>query len=269
MVPGCSIRIGVGGWTFEPWRGAFFPDDLPKTRELAYMAERLTAIEVNGTFYRGQKPETFRKWAEAAPDGFKFPLKASRYTTSRRVLAEGAESIERFFATEPTAMGDKLGPILWQLPAFKRFEKDDIAAFLKLLPARHDGVTLRHVIEATHDSFADPAFIELLREAEAEVTQVVIDDPDHPTIADVTADFVYLRLERSQENVETGYTADELDAWAKRLKAYAAGGVPDDLPTLSGDKPEKRPRDVFAFFISGAKVRNPAAAMAMIERVGR
>jgi uncharacterized protein YecE (DUF72 family) len=261
------IFVGVGGWTFEPWRGTFYPRDLKKDRELAYMAERLTAIEINGTFYRGQKPETFRKWASEAPDGFRFPLKASRFCTSRRVLAEGAESIDRFFATEPTAMGDKLGPILWQLPATKRFEKDDVAAFLKLLPASHDGVTLRHVIEAGHESFADPAFVALLKEAKAEVAQVILDDPDHPTIADVTADFVYLRLERSREDVETGYPANELDAWAKRLKAYAAGGVPGDLPALTGDTPAKTPRDVFCFFISGAKVRNPAGAMAMIERV--
>jgi uncharacterized protein YecE (DUF72 family) len=261
------IFVGVGGWTFEPWRGAFYPADLKKDRELAYMAERLTAIEINGTFYRGQKPETFHKWADAAPAGFQFPLKASRFTTSRRVLAEGAESIEKFWATKPTALGDKLGPILWQLPATKRFDKDDVAAFLKLLPAEVDGVKLRHVIEAGHESFADPAFLDLLREAEAQVAQVILDDPDHPTIADVTADFVYLRLERSREEVETGYPEDELDAWAKRLSTYAEGGVPDDLPRLTDDRPEKRPRDVYCFFISGAKARNPAGAMAMLERV--
>jgi len=166
-------------------------------------------------------------------------------------------------------MGDKLGPILWQLPATKRFDKDDLAAFLRLLPAAHDGVTLRHVIEAGHKSFADPAFVELLREADAEVAPVTLDDPDHPTIADVTADFVYLRLERSREDVETGYPAGELDAWAERLKTYAAGGVPSDLPTLKGGKPETRPRDVYCFLISGAKARNPAGAMALIERLRR
>lgn len=263
------IRIGVGGWTFEPWRGTFYPQKLKKDDELGYMAERLTAIEVNGTFYRGQKPETFRKWAAAAPDGFQFPLKASRFCTSRRVLAEGAESIQKFWDTGPTAMGEKLGPILWQLPATKRFDKDDIAAFLKLLPARHDGVKLRHVIEAGHESFANPAFVELLREADAQVAPVTLDDPDHPTIADVTADFVYLRLERSRDEVETGYPDDELDAWAERLKTYAAGGVPGDLPTMKGEKPEATPRDVYCFLISGAKVRNPAGAMALIEKAGR
>ncbi|MCE4224726.1 DUF72 domain-containing protein [Methylobacterium sp. C25] len=261
-----TIRVGVGGWTFEDWRGGFYPKELPKTKELAYMAERLTAIEINGTFYRGQTPETFRKWAGDTPDNFQFSVKASRFTTSRRVLAEGAESIARFLDTGPTEMGDRLGPILWQLPATKKFDRDDIAAFLKLLPAKREGKTLRHVIEAGHESFADPAFVTLLREAEADVAQVVLDDPDHPTIADVTADFVYLRLQRSRD-IETGYSADDLDAWAKRLKTYADGGVPDDLPTLSGDKPKKQRRDVFAFFISGAKARNPAAAMAMIERL--
>lgn len=259
------IFVGVGGWTFEPWRGAFYPEGLKNDDELGYMAERLTAIEINGTFYRGQKPETFRKWAAAAPDGFRFSLKASRYTTSRRVLAEGAESIQKFWDTKPTAMGEKLGPILWQLPATKRFDKDDIAAFLKLLPAEVDGVSLRHVIEAGHESFADPAFIELLGNAEAEVAQVILDDPDHPMLADVTADFVYLRLERSREDEETGYPADELDVWAERLKTYAAGGVPADMPALTGAKPEKTPCDVFCFLISGAKTRNPAGAMALIE----
>ncbi len=263
------IFVGVGGWTFEPWRGTFYPKGLKKDAELGYMAERLTAIEINGTFYRGQKPETFAKWGAEAPEGFQFPLKASRFTTSRRVLAEGAESIAKFWDTKPTTLGDKLGPILWQLPATKRFDKDDIAAFLKLLPARVDGIRLRHVIEAGHESFADPAFIELLGNAEGEVAQVILDDPDHPTLADVTADFVYLRLERSREDVETGYPDDELDAWAERLKIYAAGGVPADLPSLTGSKPAKTPRDVYCFFISGAKVRNPAGAMAMIERVGR
>lgn len=261
------IHVGVGGWSFEEWRGAFYPKELRKAGELAYMAERLTAIEVNATFYGSQKPEVFRRWASETPDGFRFSLKASRYTTSRRVLAVGAESITKFFETGPTAMGDKLGPILWQLPATKTFDRDDVAGFLKMLPAEWDGQRLRHVIEAAHDSFADPAFVALLREAEAEVTQVVLDDPDHPTIADVTADFVYLRLQRSRDEIATGYSGADLDAWATRLRTYAAGGVPDDLPSLSGDRPEKRERGVFAFFISGAKLRNPAAAMALIERL--
>ncbi|GEO98291.1 DUF72 domain-containing protein [Methylobacterium haplocladii] len=262
-----QIHVGVGGWSFEEWRGAFYPKEIRKAGELAYMAERLTAIEINATFYGSQKPEVFRRWASETPEGFRFSLKASRYTTTRRVLAEGAESIKKFFETGPTAMGDKLGPILWQLPATKRFDRDDIAAFLELLPVAWNGRPLRHVVEAGHESFADPAFVALLREAKAEVAQVVLDDPDHPTIADVTADFVYLRLQRSRADVETGYSEADLDTWAKRLNTYAAGGVPDDLPTIGGDTSEKRKRDVFAFFISGAKVRNPAAATALIEKL--
>lgn len=262
-----SIHVGIGGWTFEPWRGVFYPADLPKTKELAYAAERLTAIEVNGTFYSSQKPETFRKWAAEAPQGFRFALKAPRYATNRRVLAEAGDSITRFFESGPTEMGDKLGPILWQFAATKRFDREDLAAFLKLLPAKHDGRTIRHAIEAGHESFADPAFVTLLREADAEVTQVVLDAPDHPAIPDASAGFVYLRLQRSEAEVATGYEKTDLDAWAERLKTYASGSVPNDLPTIAGKTPASKQRDVYAFFISGAKERNPAAAMAMIERV--
>lgn len=263
-----AIRVGIGGWTFEPWRGVFYPDDLPKTRELAYAAERLTAIEINATFYGAQKPATFAKWAAGTPEGFVFSVKGPRFATQRRVLAEGADSVARFLDGGVTELGSKLGPILWQFPATKTFDAEDIAAFLALLPAERGGVPLRHAIEARHESFADPAFVALLRKAGGHITQVVLDDPDHPTIADVTADFVYLRLERAQDAIETGYGDEELDAWAKRLKTYAAGGTPKDLPAL-GNNAAKTPRDVFAYFISGAKVRNPAAAMAMIGRLKR
>ena len=261
------IHVGVGGWTYEPWRGAFYPAALSKAKELAFMAERMTAIEVNGTYYSSQRPETFRKWASEAPDGVRFALKAPRYTTDRRVMAEAGDSIARFFESGPTEMGEKLGPILWQLPATKRFDRDDVAAFLKLLPAEHAGRRLRHAIEAGHASFSDAAFVALLREARAEVSQVVLDAPDHPTIADASAGFVYLRLQRSEADIATGYAETDLDAWAKRLKTYAAGGVPDDLPTLCGEAPACTQRDVYAFFIAGAKERNPAAAMALIARL--
>jgi uncharacterized protein YecE (DUF72 family) len=260
-----AIRVGIGGWTFEPWRGVFYPDDLVQKRELAYAAERLTAIEINGTFYGAQKPESFRKWASETPENFVFSLKGPRFATNRRVLAEGKQSIDRFLDGGVQELGPKLGPILWQLAATKRFEPDDLAAFLELLPAERHGLRLRHVIEARHPSFADPAFVTLLRQAN--VAQAILDDPDDPMIADAAADFVYLRLKRAQEDVETGYSAGDLDAWAGRLKTYAEGGVPGDLPSLGGSAPKNEPRDVFAFFISGAKVRNPAAAMAMIERI--
>ncbi|GLK81487.1 DUF72 domain-containing protein [Methylopila turkensis] len=261
-----AIRVGIGGWTFEPWRGAFYPDGLPQKRELAYAAERLTAIEINATFYGAQKPESFRKWASETPENFVFAVKGPRFATQRRVLAEGAESVARFLDGGVTELGAKLGPILWQLPATKRFDPDDLGGFLKLLPAERHGVRLRHAVEARHESFGDPRFVDMLRAAEADVAQVVLDDPDHPMIADVTADFVYLRLERAQEEVETGYAEEELDAWAKRLAAYAKGETPIDLPALAAKAPEGL-RDVYAFFISGAKVRNPAAAQAMIARL--
>jgi len=260
-----AIRVGIGGWTFEPWRGTFYPDDLTQKRELAYAAERLTAIEINATFYGSQKPESFRKWASETPEGFLFSVKGPRFATNRKVLSEGAESVTRFLDSGVTELGAKLGPILWQLAATKRFEPDDLAGFLKLLPTKHKGVALRHVIEARHESFADARFVEMLRDAN--VAQVILDDPDHPMIADPTADFVYLRLERAQEEVETGYGDDELDAWAKRLAAYARGETPKDLPALGRAPAPKTPREVFAFFISGAKVRNPAAAQAMIARL--
>jgi uncharacterized protein YecE (DUF72 family) len=260
-----AIRVGIGGWTFEPWRGVFYPDDLVQKRELAYASERLTAIEINATFYGAQKPESFRKWAAETPDDFIFSLKGPRFATQRRVLAEGKESVERFLDGGMAELGAKLGPLLWQLPATKRFDADDIAAFLALLPAERHGLKLRHVIEAGHESFADPKFVDLLREAN--VAQVIMDDPDHPMIADATADLVYLRLERSQESIETGYSAEDLDVWAKRLKTYAAGGEPADLPTLTQGRTKAGKRDVFAYFISGAKVRNPAAAQAMIARL--
>lgn len=265
-MPG-KIHVGIGGWVFEPWRGAFYPADLPKTKELAYAAARLTAIEVNGTFYSSQKPETFRKWASEAPEHFRFSLKAPRFATNRRVLAEAGDSITRFFESGPTQMGDKLGPILWQLAATKKFDREDVAAFLELLPAEWEGRPIRHAIEAAHPTFTDHAFVTLLREAKAEVTQVILDAPDHPAIPDATAGFAYLRLQRGEASHETGYSAAALDAWAERLKAYAAGGIPKDLPTLSDEQPKAAQRDVYAFFIAGAKERNPAAAMAMIERV--
>ncbi|WP_020184353.1 DUF72 domain-containing protein [Methylopila sp. 73B] len=260
-----AIRVGIGGWTFEPWRGTFYPDDLTQKRELAYAAERLTAIEINATFYGSQKPESFRKWASETPDDFLFSVKGPRFATNRKVLSEGGGSVTRFLDSGVTELGVKLGPILWQLAATKRFDPDDLAGFLKLLPAKHKGVALRHVIEARHESFADPRFVEMLRDAN--VAQVILDDSDHPMIADPTADFVYLRLERAQEEVETGYAEDELDAWAKRLAAYARGETPKDLPALGRAPAPKTPREVFSFFISGAKVRNPAAAQAMIARL--
>ena len=243
-----TIRVGVGGWTYKPWRGVFYPEGLVQRSELRYAGQRFTAIEINATFYGRQKPQSYRKWAEAVPDGFKFSLKASRYATTRKVLVEGKESIETFLGQGFTELGDKLGPILWQFAATKRFERDDFARFLDLIPDTQDGVPLRHALEPRHESFRDPAFIELA--AARNMAIVFADSDDYPCIDKPTADFTYARLQRANEAVETGYSDAALDHWSEQTRRWAGGG-----------------HDVFVFFISGAKVRNPAAAQALIARL--
>jgi uncharacterized protein YecE (DUF72 family) len=259
------IRVGVGGWTFEPWRaGAFYPPKWPIKRELEYASRHLTAIEVNGTYYSGFKPETFATWRETAPDGFVFTLKASRFCTNRKVLAEAGPSIERFVSQGITELGDKLGPILWQFMATKKFDADDFAAFLQLLPASHAGVALRHAVQVRHDSFADPAFVAMCRAAGVAI--VFAESTEYPAIADVTGAFVYARIETAVEDEPLGYTPAALDSWAATAKAWTAGKEPDGLPYVTRDAAAS-PRETFVFFISGAKVRNPAAAQALIERL--
>jgi uncharacterized protein YecE (DUF72 family) len=259
------IRVGIGGWTFAPWRGEFYPKGLPQARELEHASRQLTSIEINGTFYSTQKPASFRKWAADTPDDFVFSLKGSRYVTHRRVLAEAGESIQRFLNSGVSELGDKLGPILWQMHPGKRFEPDDFAAFLELLPRELDGRALRHAVEVRHESFVAPAFVALLRQYS--VAAVVVESDKHPLIADVTSDFVYARLQRTSEKEKAGYAGKALDAWAKRAQAWAKGGAPADLAPLAGPPADRKARDVFVYMISGAKVRAPAAAMALIERL--
>lgn len=260
-----DIRIGIGGWTYEPWRGVFFPEKWPIKRELEYAAGKLTAIEVNGTYYSSQKPATFAAWAKAVPEGFVFTLKASRYCTNRKVLAEAGESIARFTGQGIVELGDRLGPILWQFMATKKFESEDFAAFLKLLPAKQDGVALRHAVQVRHESFCVPEFVAMARAAGVAI--VYADSADYPAIADVSGEFVYARLEAAVEDEPTGYAPAALDRWTKAARSWAAGGALDDLPYVADPAPV-RPRDTFVFFINGAKVRAPAGAMALIERVG-
>jgi uncharacterized protein YecE (DUF72 family) len=259
------IRVGIGGWVFAPWRGTFYPKGLPQARELDYASRKLTSIEINGTFYRTQKPASFRKWAAETPDGFVFALKGPQFATNRRVLAEAGPSVERFFASGVTELKSKLGPVLWQMAPAKKFDPDDFEAFLALLPPRLDGKPLRHVVEVRHESFLVGGFIALLRKYEVAV--VLVDSAKHPLIADVTSDFVYARLQGTSEKVPTGYSPAALDAWAKRAQAWEAGGAPADLATIDRKPPPKNKRDVFIYMISGAKLRAPAAAMALIERV--
>ncbi|ESR25492.1 DUF72 domain-containing protein [Lutibaculum baratangense] len=259
-----TIRCGIGGWIFEPWRGTFYPEKLPKTKELAYAAEHLTSIEINGTFYRSQSPATFRKWASETPDGFVFSLKGPRYAVNRRVVAEGGDSVRRFIESGITEMGDRLGPILWQFAPTKRFDEADFEAFLELLPKEADGLRLRHVVEVRHPSFCVPEFVALLRRHEIPV--VYADHASYPAIADPIGDFVYARLQTGRDDVATGYEPAALDAWSERLKVWAGGGVPEDLPTV-GEPADRRPRDVFAYVIHEGKVRAPAAAMELIARL--
>ena len=260
------IRVGVGGWTFEPWRDNFFPKGLPHSRELGYATRQLTAIEVNGTYYGTLKPASFKRWADETPEGFVFSLKASRYATNRRVLADAGESINRFVDSGISELGRKLGPIVWQFMPGKVFDAEDFEAFLALLPQRIDGHALRHAIDVRNESFMTPEFLALARRYK--VATVFTDAEKFPSFADITGDFVYARLMLGDAALPTGYADAALDAWAERARLWAAGGAPPDLPSLEEPPTATAPRDVFIYFINGAKERTPAAAMALLNRLG-
>lgn len=261
-----TIRVGIGGWTFDPWKGHFYPEALKAKDELAYASGQLRAIEVNGTYYSSQKPATFAKWAAETPSDFVFSLKASRFCTNRRVLAEGGESVMKFIRSGITELGPKLGPILWQFMPTKQFDADDFGAFLDLLPREQDGIRLRHVVEVRHQSFVNADFVALLRKHE--VACVVADHAEYPMVADLTGDFVYLRLQKGEDENPACYPESALGSWAQHVKAYAAGHFPSDLPTLADKTPAGvAPRDVFAFFITGGKVNAPFGAMTLQKLV--
>ena len=243
-----KIRVGIGGWDFEPWRGTFYPEGLAKTKQLRFATEQLTAIEINSTYYSSQKPATFANWAKTAPAGFQFSVKASRFATNRKQLAQAGESVSRFLNQGITELGDRLGPILWQFMATKKFDAEDFEGFLRLLPEQLNGIRLRHALEVRHESFVDPAFFALAREHNAAI--VFADSDKFPEIDEPTADFTYARLQRCVEEVPTGYESAALDHWAERAQGWQKRG------------------DLFVFFISGAKVRAPAAAQALQKRLG-
>jgi uncharacterized protein YecE (DUF72 family) len=259
------IRVGIGGWTFAPWRGVFYPKGLKQAEELTYASRQLTTIEINGTFYRGQSPASFRKWRDETPEDFVFCVKGHRAIVNSRKLADAGEPIDWFFKSGVLVLGEKLGPILWQLPPFKEFDAEDLAAFLALLPGKRERRSLQHAIEARHESFRVPEYPALLRKHD--VANVYVDSDERPAIADVTAGVVYARLQRTEEKQKTGYAAGDLDQWAARARLWQSGGIPDDLPVVGNQSAKKQKRSVFIYMISGAKVRAPAAAMALIERI--
>lgn len=256
----------MGGWTFAPWRGVFYPDDLVQRRELEFASRQVRTIEINGTYYRAPGADTFRKWAAETPEDFIFSVKAPRHIVQTKLLASTGERVKRFVA-EAAALGDRLGPILWQFLPTRKFDPDDVAAFLDLLPGKQGSHVLRHAVEVRHDSFMDERWLELARERG--VATVFTDSPDHPSFADVTGPFVYARLMRSRASQANGYPAKELDEWAAYVAAWAAGGDPTDLPHVAEPSGKQHARDVFVYFISAAKQRNPAAAVALAKRLDR
>jgi uncharacterized protein YecE (DUF72 family) len=263
-----QIFVGIGGWTFEPWRGVFYPNGLAHAKELSYAAQRLTSIEVNGTFYRTQTPATFRKWAGEVPPGFVFALKGPRYAVNRRVLKEAGDSIKRFLDSGVTELGDHLGPLLWQFAPTKKFDAADFGGFLELLPGTFERRALRHVIEVRHDSFRIPEFIDLLRRFAMPV--VFTDHAKYPNIADLTGDFVYARLQQGQDTIPSAYRPKQIQAWAERLRSWSCGKAPDDLPRVAPTRAlASAPRDVFAYVIHEGKMRAPAGAMAMIAQLNK
>jgi uncharacterized protein YecE (DUF72 family) len=259
------IKVGIGGWTYAPWRGTFYPQGLKHADELKYAGSKLTAIEINGTFYRTQSAASFAKWRDETPDGFVFAVKGHRAVVNQKILANAGEPLAWFLKSGLTNLGEKLGPLLWQFAPFKKFDAEDIGKFLALLPEKADGLPLRHVVEVRHASFLVPEFVALVRKHNVAVVYAHSDD--YPEIADVTADFVYARLQKCQERIETGYSAADLDRWASVARTWETGGEADDLPRFGAKPAAKKKRDVFVFMIAGDKVRAPAAAMGLIERL--
>lgn len=260
-----GIRVGIGGWTFAPWRSNFYPAGLVQRRELEYASRHVSAIEINGTYYGAQKPSTYAKWRDEAPEGFMFSAKAPMRIMQARVLAKAGGQIDDFLGGI-AELGDKLGPIVWQFDKGQRVDRDDFSAFVALLPGELDGRRLRHVLDVRDPGFIDADYLALARRHG--MATVFTDSDEYPSFADITADFVYARLMRSRSDVATGYPDPELQRWAERARQWAGGDEPADLPRIETGKPAaKVRRDVFLYFISAAKERNPAAAMALLNKL--
>jgi uncharacterized protein YecE (DUF72 family) len=241
---GSRIFVGIGGWNFAPWRGSFYPKGLTQAKELEFASSQLTTIEINSTFYGLQKPATFKKWHDATPNGFVFSVKAPRFVMLRKDLTSAASSITRFLESGVLELGAKLGPINWQLAPEKAFDAKEIADFLALLPRKLEGITLRHALEVRNPSFDCEEFVALAREHQVAVVEA--GDSEHPRIQARTAPFSYLRVMGTKATAPKGYAPAALTHWREHAQTLAADG------------------DVFFYFISGAKERNPQAAMALI-----
>jgi uncharacterized protein YecE (DUF72 family) len=286
-----EIRVGISGWRYAPWRGTFYPQGLAQARELAYAAERLNSIEINGSFYSLQRPASYQRWAAQTPDDFVFSVKGGRFITHMKKLRDVETPLANFFASGVLALGPKLGPILWQLPPNLGFDPERLQAFLDLLPRttreaaaraeQHDermtdrtwtttdaDRPLLHALEVRHASFAVPEFIAMLRKAN--VALVVADTAKRfPYLSDVTADFVYVRLHGDEELYVSGYSEKALDAWAERVKAWNSGNVPKGEQKVTKALPKKSEgRSVYLYFDNDVKTHAPYDAMALAERVG-
>ena len=283
-----EVRIGVSGWTYPPWRGRFYPKGLPQKRELAHASSVFPAIEINGTFYSMQRPEVFGRWTAETPDDFIFAVKGPRFLTHMKRLREPAAPLANFFASGLLRLGRKLGPILWQFPPSFRFDTDRLASFFALLPRhteqaaacarRHDHRLkarawlrtdarrrIRHAVEVRHESFRDPAFIDLLRRHD--VALVCADTVEWPLLMDLTSDFVYCRLHGSTELYRSGYDSAALDRWARRVRAWSSGKPMRDGNFAAAARGKSRPRDVFVFFDNTDKLRAPRDALALMRRL--
>jgi uncharacterized protein YecE (DUF72 family) len=284
-----EIRIGTSGWLYPPWRSTFYPKGLAQRRELEYLSRRLRTVEINGSFYSLQRPERYRAWFEQTPDDFLFSVKGGRFITHMKQLRDVETPLANFFASGPLALGHKLGPVLWQLPARLPFDADRLAAFFQLLPRstteaatlakRHDDRlkgepwtdpgeerVLRYALEVRHPGFANRDMVDLLREHH--IALVVADSAGTwPYFEDVTSDLVYVRLHGDEELYTSGYNAEALDRWAERVRGWAEGRSPRTEHTV-GTAPPHRRRDVFVYFDNDAKVKAPTDAIALAERLG-
>jgi uncharacterized protein YecE (DUF72 family) len=285
-----TVRIGISGWLYRGWRGSFYPRGLRQADELSYASRHFDTVEINGTHYSLQRPESFARWHDETPDGFIFAVKASRFITHMKQLRDIEAPLANFFAQGILRLGDKLGPILWQFSPRFRFDPEKLDAFFRLLPrttgeaaelaGRHDRRLagrawvhargrrkVRHAIEIRHPSFLDPDFVALLRRHR--VALVFADAVDWPYAEDISADFLYLRLHGSEELYASGYSDEALDRWAARIRLWRAGGEPNDARLIDPDhRAPRRPRDVYVYFDNDAKVHAPFDAQNLRKKLG-